>query len=313
MTIPRLYHFVFGLKPQTSPFHLIHYLALESCLRVNRPDALLFHYHHEPFGEYWDLIRDRITPLRIRRPEVALRYDDQGIEAYRYAHESDFVRLDVLLEHGGVYADIDTLFVRHVPDHLFAHPFVLGREDDIVCQKTGFRRQSICNAFIMSPPRSPFGTLWRERMEETFDGSWSRHSTILPAELAMIMPDDIHVEPSVTFYRFMWTREDLRHLFEGSVDPGEEVVSVHLWAHLWWSRWRKDFSGVHAAMFTEDYIRNVPTTFNLLARPHLPPRRRPLRPLVRCLDNSTRYCIGKAREASSLFRKAANSARRALR
>ena len=33
-------------------------------------------------------------------------------EHLRYAHHADFVRLDALIEHGGLYADIDTIFVR---------------------------------------------------------------------------------------------------------------------------------------------------------------------------------------------------------
>ena len=35
-TIPNVYHFVFGLRPQTEPFHLMFYLCLASCLAVNR-------------------------------------------------------------------------------------------------------------------------------------------------------------------------------------------------------------------------------------------------------------------------------------
>lgn len=295
-TIPRHFHFVFGLKPQTRPFHLIHYLALSSCLNVNRPEALLFHYLHEPWGEYWDLIRERITPVPINRPRVRLNYTDRRIEAYRYAHESDFVRLDILLEHGGVYADIDTLFVNPIPAHLFDQAFVLGQEDDIVCRDTGARSPSLCNAFIMSRPEAAFGRMWRKKMAEAFDGSWSRHSTVLPAELARACPGDIHVEPPETFYRFMWRREDLRCLFEDTVPVDSTVASIHLWAHLWWARGRRDFSDTHAGRFTEDFIRNVSTTYNLLARPHLPPGERPARAAGKRFGDAAWRFTGRARE-----------------
>ena len=46
----------------------------------------------------------------------------------RYAHHSDFVRLDALLARGGVHADIDTIFVRPSPDDLLAQPFMIARE-----------------------------------------------------------------------------------------------------------------------------------------------------------------------------------------
>jgi len=295
--IPNLFHFVFGLKPQTRPFHLIHYLALESCLRVNRPDRLLFHYHHEPWGEYWELIRERITPVRIRRPKIRLRYSDPRIEAYSYAHESDFVRLDVLLRHGGVYADIDTIFVNPISPDLFHQPFVLGREDDIRCQKTGITCKSVCNALIMAQPQAEFGAIWRDRMESTFDGSWSRHSTILPSELADAYPSIVHIEPSHTFYPFMWTREDLRRLFEGREKVDDTVASIHLWAHLWWSRSRLDFSDIHAGQFTESNIHGVDNTFSLLVRPFLPDMPRSPRPSTHLLADIAGWGIGCMQEA----------------
>ena len=58
MTTPRTFHFVFGMKPQTEPFHLAYYLCLASCLEVNRPDRVILYYHFEPYGRYWELIRE---------------------------------------------------------------------------------------------------------------------------------------------------------------------------------------------------------------------------------------------------------------
>ena len=49
-TVPNRFHFVFGLKPQTEPFHIAHYLCLQSCLQVNSPDRIDFYYHFEPEG-----------------------------------------------------------------------------------------------------------------------------------------------------------------------------------------------------------------------------------------------------------------------
>lgn len=263
---------MYGLCRQTEPFHLVHYLCLESCLRVNRPDRLLFHYHHEPWGEYWDLVRDRIQLVRVPRPEFLkrYRYTDRHVEKYRYAHESDFIRLDALIEHGGVYADVDTLFVNPVPDSLFDKPFVLAKEDNVLDMASAQVRPSLCNAFIMSAPGAEFGRIWRSKLIQAFDGSWSRHSTLLPADLALERPELIYIEPAHTVYPFMWTREDLRRLLEGceSVDAG--VASIHLWAHLWWVEQRRDFSDFHAGLMTERHIGTVDTTFNVLARPFLP-------------------------------------------
>ncbi len=292
--IPKIFHFVYGLQPQTEPFHLVHYLALASCLEVNRPERVLLHLHHRPWGEYWERIADRVDTSRVRRSRVRLRYRDRRVERYRYAHEADFVRLDVLLEHGGVYADLDTIFVRPLPERLFAERFVLGREDDVPCDGTATAAPSLCNALIMAERGAEFARLWRARMAAAFDGSWSRHSTLLPRVLADEHPALIHVEPAPTFYPYMWTRDDLHRLLEARETVGAEVASVHLWAHLWWSKTRRDFSALHAGMLDEAFVRSVDTTYNLLARPFLPPPERGVRSAARRLHDLGARTLGAA-------------------
>ena len=135
MAVPNVAHFVFGLEPQTQPFHLVHYVAVESCRRVLGPEAIYFHHKHQPYGPYWDLVRPHLTLVEVDLvPEVLEGpADDRLVPArYRYAHHADFIRLDALIEHGGVYADIDTVFVRPFPRDLFEHPFVIGREAPVV-------------------------------------------------------------------------------------------------------------------------------------------------------------------------------------
>ncbi len=120
--IPNIYHFVFGLRPQDEPFHLLHYLCLASCAAVNKPERIILHLRNEPWGELWDLIRPEIeiVPIPDSDLDVALAYDDEAIRRFSYAHVSDFIRLRVLHEQGGVYADMDTLFVAPPPPELFS-------------------------------------------------------------------------------------------------------------------------------------------------------------------------------------------------
>jgi len=271
--IPNRFHFVFGLKRQAEPLHLAHYLCLRSCLEVNRPDAVYFYHDHEPYGYYWELIRPRLTCVRIPRVTFvdAYRYRDRRTARFRYAHASDFVRLEKLLAQGGIYADMDTLFVNPIPRALYAKPFVLGRENDVYDLAARTERPSLCNAFIMSERGAAFGRLWLERMADAFNGTWSNHSTLLPFELSRQHPDWIHLEPPRTFYKFMWSREGIRALLEGLDTDNEGVVSFHLWSHLWWSRRRRDFSDFHGGRLTHEFVRDVDTSYNVVARRFLPP------------------------------------------
>jgi FkbM family methyltransferase len=70
----------------------------------------------------------------------------------------------------------------------------------------------------------------------------------------------------------MSTREGLNTLLAGLDTDNEGVVSFHLWSHLWWSRRRRDFCRFHAGRLTEEFVRNVDTTYNVVARNYLPPR-----------------------------------------
>lgn len=273
MTIPRIAHFVFGLRQQTQPFHPMHYLAIESCRQVLRPDAIHLHHQHLPYGVYWDLIRPHLVLHEVGLvPEVlSAPHDEQLVpDRYRYAHHADFIRLDALIEHGGVYADIDTLFVHEFPDELFEAPFVIGAEAPVRDELTGMVRPSTCNALLMSEPASEFAVAWRDRMASAMNGTWSNHSGFLAQALSEEMPDAVRVEPPRTFARFGSDPDGIATLFERLDADLDGVLSLHLWSHLWWEEERQDFSRFHGGLLDEGYVRTADTTYASLARPFLP-------------------------------------------
>ena len=272
MPIPRHYHFIFGLRPQTSSFHIVHYLCLRSCLEVNQPDAVVFHYKHEPWGPLWDEIKPKLRLRQWKGDIPDLAYSSGGNEReaeFRYAHEADFIRLEILEREGGVYADMDSIFVRPMPNRMFEYRCVMGHE--AVDRNAEQNAQgSLCNALIMAEAGSEFLGAWRTKMTEWFDGSWSRHSTFLPYKLSRQFPEWIDVEPKDSFFHLDWTREGIRQLFEADEELPPTVYSLHLWAHLWWSRSRLDFSHFHEGRLTPAYFHHAQTTYAKLSRRFLP-------------------------------------------
>jgi hypothetical protein len=272
--IPNQYHFVFGLKKQLEPFHLMFYICIESCLQINKPDRMFFYYHYEPYGRYWDLVKEKLTLVQVDLSPAVLQkfhFDSRKLRAYSYAQHSDFIRLEKLYEHGGIYADLDTIFVHKMPDDLYTKPFVMGHEVDFYDKETGQTKPSLCNAFLMSQKGAEFANIWLKEMENAWDSRLlSKHSTLLPYELSRKYPQLVHVLPQRAFFHHSYTPEGIRTLFEGCDTNFEGIYSLHLWSHLWWSRWRRDFSTFHAGRLTEEYIRRVDTTYNILARPFLP-------------------------------------------
>jgi hypothetical protein len=270
--IPRTAHFVFGLRPQVEPFHLVHYLAIASCAAVVAPERIVVHCHELPYGFYWDLARPLVELARVEpvAAVVEFPYDDPVVRRYTYAHQADVVRLDVLARHGGLYADIDTLFVAPPPDDLWEAPAVIGREADMLDPRVGIVRPSLSNALLMAEPGAAFVTRWRARIEATLDGTWSAHSCFLADDLAREHPSDVHVEPERTFHAFPSTPDGIHQLLVGRETDLDDIVSIHLAAHLWWEEERRDFTTVHARQVDEAWVRAGGSTYALAAQRFLP-------------------------------------------
>lgn len=271
--IPRVAHFVFGLQEQREPLHFLHYASIESCRRVLAPERIYLHHHHPPWGPWWERISEHVTLAPVE-PVAAVMAGDYAHgtvpERFRYAHHADFIRLDALIEHGGVYADIDTIFVREFPRELFEQQFVIGREPPVADERTGRRRRSLCNALLMSAPDAAFALAWRDRMAQSLDGSWSNHSGFLSQELSEQLPEQVRVEPQRSFYAFPPSPRGLAELLRERHEIPQEALSVHLWAHLWWERRRRDFSPAHAGWATPSFVRSARSTLAELVRPYLP-------------------------------------------
>ena len=122
----------------------------------------------------------------------------------------------------------------------------------------------------MAEPGSSFAQAWREQMAGALDGTWSNHSGFLSHELSRQMAEAVHVEPEATFFSFPSDPSGLAQLFEERHPIPPPALSIHLWAHLWWARSRRDFSVANAAWCTPSAIRRGRSTFADLARPYLP-------------------------------------------
>ena len=271
--IPRTAHYVFGLKNQTTAFHILHYLAIESCRQTLKPEKIFLYYHNLPYGFFWDLIRPHLTLVRVDpAPEVlAASYDEQLVPAeYRYAHHADVIRLDALLEHGGIYADIDTLFLQPIPEALYHRRFVISREDPVRDEISHELKPSLCNAVMMAKPASKFVREWRSRIGAAINGTWSNHSCFLAQALSEEFPDEVHVEPARSFLGVPLTPQGITALLEGGNLDLSASYCIHLWQHVWWSEDRHDFSKIHAGDLTLEHLQTGDTPLCRLVAPFMP-------------------------------------------
>ena len=272
--VPNVFHFVFGFRPQTEPFHLMHYLCLASCIGANRPDAVYFHCQHEPWGEYWERIRPalQLVPVEPDPFIAAYRYKDPALERLRYAHLTDVARLKIIAEHGGIYADMDTLFAAPLPAQLFGCSFVMGREaTDFAEASAREAGGSLCNAWMMGERGAPFAREWLARLEEMFDGSWNGYSCLAPYRISREHPEWLRVEPERSFFFFDYQAPGLRDIFTRRVDDLAGIYSMHLWSHRWWNARDRGPIRFHEGRLTPAYVRHADTTYASVARQFLPP------------------------------------------
>lgn len=120
--IPKIVHFVYGLRDPEPTLDLIHYTAIKAAHDILKPEKILFHYHHLPVGDNFERARHMLT---LRQVPMVTSVFDQPVS--HYAHRADVVRLQVLEEFGGIYLDLDLISLKPV-DHLLDKEFIMAQE-----------------------------------------------------------------------------------------------------------------------------------------------------------------------------------------
>jgi hypothetical protein len=213
--IPNICHYVFGLREQTEEFLFAFYLSVYSCYIVNNPDTIYFYYHYEPFGLWWDKIKN-IPTIQLIKIDIPTHIGEKIL--IETAHKADKVRMDVLYDKGGIYLDIDTICVKPW-NNLLNNKVVLGKES----------HYGICNAIMMTIPKSTFFKKWLEVYEKNFDPKgWNSASILLPRKIANENPDLLTLKESNVFFLPSYT--ETNKIFElNCKEIPDTLISLHLW------------------------------------------------------------------------------------
>src|SRR5215475_10420182 len=102
--IPKILHYCFGMSPDFGgkPWSLIHHVCVRSAVRHIRPSEVFLYCEYEPSGPWWELTRPLVTVQKIEGPRAIF-----GNPLLHPAHQADVVRVEKLLETGGIYLDAD--------------------------------------------------------------------------------------------------------------------------------------------------------------------------------------------------------------
>ncbi|OIW24436.1 hypothetical protein CONLIGDRAFT_623286 [Coniochaeta ligniaria NRRL 30616] len=277
--IPNIVHFIFGLKnplyhADAGHFDFLSYLAVRSALVSLYPEQLFIHYTYlaEPPSE--DANADPLTNPWIRRlmrhSSVKLVHHKPDVSDTQYAHLSDTMRLEFLLEQGGIYLDIDAFALRPFDDIRTApHP------RDIVLGHEGGNRWGLCNAVIAARPNSTFVSRWLDSYSTVdFTHEWNYHSVLLPKEMADRYPEELCALAPDAFFWPTWTwrhvewmhqplsREEARY-WQKEIEANSGSLFKNQLAYHSWNQMSYDR---HLKGLTPDAVRTKDTRFNLLVR-----------------------------------------------
>lgn len=230
-SIPNVVHFVYGLGQFRARLRLEHFLSIRATADILKPEAIYFHYHNEPEGYYWRMAKNMV---RMNRVEMPLEIFGNKVE--HYAHKADIIRLQVLLQFGGIYMDIDVIPLTSFQP-LLNNDIVMGLEG-----RNG--KYGLCNAVIIANKSSAFLRRWYESYE-TFDSAkWNYHSVILPRKMSLKYPNEITVLDHNAFFSPLWDREGMVDLYMRPLDIHGKYA-IHLWGSLATKTFLSNFSVHH--------------------------------------------------------------------
>lgn len=258
MTIPKHLHFIYifasppanedgspAVRDPMRGWGLSHYVCIRSAIEKIKPDKVSFYLAGTPSGPWWDLTRPLVDVVEIVPPEHIF-----GRPVRKLPHKADVIRLEQLLQHGGIYLDVDVL-VHESFDPLLNHSVVMGTEGD----------SGLCNAVILAEKEAPFIREWYENYRTFDDARWNEHSVILPRRLSEKYQGSMVKLPEKAFFWPTWRAKDIYTMFGARNRP---QVRGDFANHLWEQNARYYLGGL-----TPGHVRRVDSAFHSWARPYL--------------------------------------------
>lgn len=216
--IPNKLHYVYINE---RPWKLHHYLSVKSAIEKAKVEEVTIWLDKEPEGEWWEKTKPLVTLSFVDPPSSIF-----GIPITEPAHKSDVIRLQVLIQEGGIYADTDVIFIKPFTD-LLDNKFVMGQ------QGVG-GEEGLCPATMLSEPNSEFARYWLAGFKHSFKGgppgssTWCTHSVQYPKFLAIVHPDLLTIVSHKAFFWPLYHQFHMEALFKFNY-KFEEAYSHHLW------------------------------------------------------------------------------------
>lgn len=208
--VPNIVHYVnFG----SLDFAFLNYMSFRSVNTFVKPWMILVHADILPHGFWWRQALKEIPNIYHvyhKRPTHI-----QGKMIRWVQHASDILRLQVVLDIGGIYFDTDILALKSF-DKFRAFSATMGAETS----------RAVNNGLIVSEQHSPFICLLQQSYYNYHSNEWSTNGPLGASKLQKAFPNLLHLEPVKTFHHPTFFAR--RQLVEGHVDWSGNYA-MHIW------------------------------------------------------------------------------------
>ena len=228
--VPSIVHFVVGQQDKQGvemkhasavPFVFFNYITMLAARRHLRPSKLIVHYDQEPNTTWWYRAKhDPEIDMVLVQTRAVERVFNRTVD--NHSHRSDVIRLEAMMQYGGIYLDIDVLVLRSFGPLMNLSDVVMAHEND--------DRMTAGSAVIISKRNAAFIRRWYDAYQSFNQSCWICHAVQLPGKLAAMYPNEIRVLPTRTFLRPSWHEKDIFLQANGYNFSGS--YATHLWNSL---------------------------------------------------------------------------------
>lgn len=172
--IPNILHFI-CITPMK--FELIHFISVYSAYIHNKPENIYIYVDDEPVDNFfWDCLKEFVTVEKVKN---CREFNGHQIE---YTHQiSDLIRMEKLIEKGGIYMDLDVVSLKPLTNLLDNDIVLIGEKNEL-----DGKYFHLTNSIILAEPDNDFIKLWFDHMAPYTDikkYGLAYHSIVLPTNM----------------------------------------------------------------------------------------------------------------------------------
>ena len=229
-------HFVWT-NADRSDLPMIVYLSIKAAAIFNLNSMIYFHYLSLPQGLLFTKTQPFVTHFQSFDSHLQTLFGRNGVyKDVSHAQKSDYCRLYLLREYGGIYIDSDILLVASIESFFPLIESSISPPQKLFIpiehtDKTPLA--ALCNAFLVSSARNPILSIWMKKLLSLPIEEWKKSNTyyavIYPLTLYSEYPQHFFLIPTGMIYTPSWDRlDDLFHpTNRRQIDAN--IYGYHLW------------------------------------------------------------------------------------